>query len=235
MSEFSYAGNELEVFAHALNWKKYWSAAIAGYIRGDVLEVGAGIGSNTPLLCRTPHARWVCLEPDPRLAAQLKNNLELHGLARCEVVVGTIAALPPGETFDTLLYVDTLEHIEDDRAEAARAAARLRPGGHLIVLAPAHQWLFSPFDKAIGHFRRYNRTTLAVAPAALVPERMVYLDAVGACALLANRCLLRSSAPGPRQILFWDRLLVPFSRLLDPLLRHRVGKSILAVWRKPAS
>ena len=70
-------------------------------------------------------------------------------------VSGTCAVLnrvraPADERFDTILYIDVLEHIDDDLGELARSATHLRPGGHLIVLAPAHQALYSPFDKAIG-------------------------------------------------------------------------------------
>jgi hypothetical protein len=131
--------------------------------------------------------------------------------------------------------MDVLEHIADDRAELEMAADRLRPGGHLIVLAPAHQWLFAPFDAAIGHFRRYTKGTLgAAAPAALPLIRLVYLDSAGMLASLGNRLLLRSSMPTPRQIAFWDRVLVRCSRWTDPMFGYTLGKSVLAVWRKPA-
>ena len=67
-----------------------------------------------------------------------------------------------------MLYIDVLEHIEHDLDELARAASHLAPGGHLVVLAPAHQALFSDFDRAIGHYRRYNRAGLQkLAPAGL--------------------------------------------------------------------
>jgi hypothetical protein len=126
-----------------------------------------------------------------------------------------------------------LEHIEDDRGEVARAAARLKPGGALIVLAPAHPLLFTPFDAAIGHLRRYTRASLrAVAPEALRLDHLAYLDAAGLLASVGNRVVLRKSMPKEWQILLWDRLGVPVSRMLDPLLGGRVGKSILAVWRK---
>ena len=46
MTEFAYIGQELEIFAQAVNWKRYFARYIAPYIRGDVLEVGAGIGAN---------------------------------------------------------------------------------------------------------------------------------------------------------------------------------------------
>lgn len=53
-----------------------------------------------------------------------------------------------------------LEHIEADAAEMNKAAALLNPGGHIIVLSPAFQFLYNPFDKAIGHYRRYNKRML---------------------------------------------------------------------------
>jgi hypothetical protein len=103
----------------------------------------------------------------------------------------------------------------------------------VIVLAPAHPWLFTPFDRAIGHFRRYTRRTLAAAaPEELRVEKLIYLDSVGLVASLGNRVLLNSSHPSHGQIQTWDRTMVPLSRLLDPLLGHRAGKSVLGIWRR---
>jgi SAM-dependent methyltransferase len=203
-------------------------AAVPG---GDVLEVGAGIGGSTALLYDGSQRHWVCLEPDPRLAGQISRQASPQ-LSRCEIVVGTIHSLA-GRTFDAIAYIDVLEHIEDDRSELAAAAEKLKPGGHIIVLAPAHQWLFTPFDKAIGHYRRYTKKMLlAITPGGTVMEKFLYLDSVGLLASLANRLLLRSAHPNLGQIRFWDRALVPLSRGLDPLLGYKAGKSVLAVWRK---
>jgi len=132
-----------------------------------------------------------------------------------------------------VLYIDVLEHIEDDAAEVAIAARRLEPGGHLVALSPAHQWLFSPFDAAIGHHRRYTAAScrnLTVPGLRLVTLR--YLDSVGMLASAANKLLLRTSTPTKEQILLWDQFMVPMSRWLDPVIRHRLGKSILAIWQK---
>ena len=51
-------------------------------------------------------------------------------------------------------------------------------------------------------------------------------------ASLGNRLLLRSSQPTRAQIRIWDDFMVPVSRLIDPLLFGRVGKSVLAVFRR---
>jgi hypothetical protein len=103
-----------------------------------------------------------------------------------------------------------------------------------VVLAPAHGWLFSEFDTAIGHHRRYNGSELrARTPPGVAIDAIRYLDSVGLIASLANRLLLRRRLPTTRQILFWDRWMVPLSSRLDPVFRHRLGKSILAVWSRP--
>ncbi len=232
-----YPGEELDLFAHASNWKAYWSDRIRPCMGPDVLEVGAGIGANTDLLRGGMAGRWLCLEPDPALAARIPAFPALDGPARTvEVVTGTVEDLPPGVQFDTVLYIDVLEHIKDDAAELARARGLLRPGGHLIVLAPAHPGLFSPFDEAVGHYRRYTWKSLAaVAPPDVAPGRFYYLDSAGVLASLANRLLLRSPAPVLRQIRFWDRWLVPVSRVVDPALAFRVGKSVLAIWQVQTS
>jgi hypothetical protein len=133
--------------------------------------------------------------------------------------------------FDSIVYIDVLEHIEDDKSELAQAFHLLRPGGRLIVLAPALQALYSPFDKAIGHYRRYARKSLrSCTPPSSRLEKLAYLDCVGLIASGANRLILKQSSPSLRQILFWDKYMIPVSRILDPLIGHRLGKSILAVW-----
>lgn len=236
VSSIAYVGSELELFAAAANWKRYLSRQLQGYLGDSVLEVGAGLGTTTLNLCRRPHRRWLCLEPDPAMTATLQTKRDAAELpACCEVRAGTLADLPADERFDSIIYIDVLEHIEDDRGELQRAAEHLAPRGRIVVLAPAHQFLFSPFDQSIGHFRRYDRAMLraAAAPAGLPCERLKYLDAVGLLASLGNRFVLGSGMPTPRQIWTWDKLMVPVSRFLDPLLCFKLGKSILGVWRKP--
>jgi hypothetical protein len=145
-------------------------------------------------------------------------------------MMGQVAADP---VFDTIIYIDVLEHIKEDRSELTEAARRLRLGGHVLVLAPAHQWLYTRFDNAVGHYRRYCKKTLAaLTPDDLELVRLIYLDSAGLLASLGNRLMLHSAVPTPRQIAVWDKGLVPLSRLVDPLLFYSMGKSVLAVWRK---
>ncbi|MEP7351772.1 MAG: class I SAM-dependent methyltransferase [Acidobacteriota bacterium] len=227
---FQYPGGELALFEKARNWKAYWSTNVGRFISGDVLEVGAGIGANTKLLSKFAQGKWVCLEPD----AALSQTIQLPEDPRYSTFRGVLADLPAAEMFNTILYIDVVEHIEDDRAELQRAKDHLHPGGHLIVLSPAWPFLYSPFDKAIGHYRRYTRSSLrAVAPEGMTELEMFFLDSVGMLASTANRWLLKSEMPQESQILTWDRMIVPVSRILDPLLGRNLGRSIIAVWQLP--
>jgi len=175
------------------------------------------------------------LEPDAKLAERLRAEFAGDPTLSSQtirVTTGTLADVPGDALFDTILYIDVLEHIEHDRNEMLAAAQHLSTHGHLIVLSPAHNWLFSPFDRAIGHFRRYTRATLrGAAPDPLQLVRLRYLDGVGMMASLANRMILKSGTPTKSQIRFWDTCMVPLSRVVDPLLGYRVGKSIIGVWK----
>lgn len=228
---FEYMGNELSLFKDARNWKSYFSSKIGKYIAGDVLEVGAGIGVNTEFLVLSGSSiKTVTLvEPDPEQANQIPGNLSAWG-GEARVVAGTIANLM--EEFDSILYIDVIEHIEDATAELQRAKEMLKPGGFLIVLVPAFAFLYSPFDAQIGHFRRYNRKLLrSELPQGLIRKEEFYLDSMGFFASLANRFLLKQSAPTKANIQFWDKGLIPLSKVTDVLTFNQFGKSLVGVYQ----
>jgi SAM-dependent methyltransferase len=239
MNQFNYVGTELELFAKAKNWKNYIRSILKRYIKGNVLEVGAGIGSNTALLCHCQYENWLCLEPDTNLFQALENSIKSSDIPNCIAYNKTIDGLGDRQLFDSILYIDVLEHIEDDRREVLKASRHLKPGGNLIILGPAHQWLFTSFDKAIGHYRRYNKpmlkSVLLKDPEDIETIKLIYLDSVGLLASLANKLLLQQSHPTLKQIKLWDNLMVPISKKLDPVLGYKMGKSVLLVGRKKIS
>jgi SAM-dependent methyltransferase len=232
-AETAYVGKELDLFALADNWKSYVKAQIASYLTGDVLEVGAGIGAATAALHDGTARRWVCLEPDASLASRLQARILGSSAApTTKVIVGSLRNFPEQACFDCILYIDVLEHIEDDRGQIEVAAQLVRPGGHIVVLSPAHQWLFSEFDKSIGHLRRYKKATLrCLMPSGWIEKKLTYLDSIGVFLSLGNVLALRQAMPTRSQIAIWDRLCIPLSRRVDRWSCGMIGKSILAVWR----
>ena len=130
--------------------------AISSWPAGRFLEVGAGTGA----LTQTFLARGftgVCYDLGEANRQVLRRNLAGFGAAI--EVVDSLTTLEPG-TFDYVVAFEVLEHIDAD-AEALRSWARyLKPGGRIIVSVPAHMSKFNDEDRAVGHYRRYERLQL---------------------------------------------------------------------------
>jgi SAM-dependent methyltransferase len=231
---FHYTGNELELFSEARNWKKYVATLIKPYISGNVLEAGAGIGTNTTLFYTPTVTNWVLLEPDKAFFNVLES---LHAAKQlpphCTVIHGFSSDIKQKETFDTIIYIDVIEHIEKDKEEVERAIRLLKKNGRLIILSPAHNFLMSPFDKAIGHFRRYSKKIMKeLVNEQMKKEKIIYADSMGFFASMANKYLLKQEYPTKQQILFWDHRIIPVSKISDRILFNTLGKTVIGIWTK---
>ena len=233
---YEYEGSELQLFKNAVQWKAYWASRVRSFVHGRVMEVGAGIGSNIPYYMNDRVTELLAVEPDGRLCELLTAKMSAaYPQLSVGSLHGTLSDVEQESRWNSILYIDVIEHIENDRDELSRAARYLSPGGFLCVLVPAHQHLYSPFDKSVGHFRRYSRSMLrTLTPPGCSLGSLRYLDSVGYLASLANKTILKQSIPTESQILFWDRVLVTASRVVDVVTANRIGKSLLAIWRKDA-
>jgi SAM-dependent methyltransferase len=227
-----YIGNELEIFEHAHNWKNYYGSFIKPLLGKKVAEIGAGIGGTTKALCDGKQEQWLCVEPDPTLVAEIDRKI-------CAGVLPSVCTTHRGysaeidQRFDGILYIDVIEHIEDDAAELQHSASLLNDNGYLFIIVPAHQFLYSPFDAVIGHFRRYDKESLGkIIPRSLEIKKLVYLDCIGYFASLVNKYLLKQKLPTKRQVQFWNNIMIPLSRIFDRILGFRFGKSLLLIAKK---
>lgn len=229
----NYQGKELELFAEATNWKRYFASKLKPFVKGRVLDVGCGMGVNANYLVGERVSSYTFLEPDAQLLARVPEHTAAPFKAIAELVNGTTHVLE-GRQFDTILYLDVVEHIEQGAVELERAYSLLAPGGHLLVLVPAYQFLYTNFDAEIGHVKRYNKAEL-LSELPRGGERMAlfYLDSIGLFLSLGNKLLLHQSRPKLSQIRFWDRYVIPFSKVMDKVLFNRVGRSLITVVRKP--
>jgi hypothetical protein len=180
------------------------------------------------------HGRWICLDPDANHVSHLIGLITAKKLpSHCEARCGVLADLAPGEFVDTIIYIDVLEHIEHDEEEMRVAATHLAARGHVVTLSPAFNFLYSPFDEAIGHYRRYVYTDarrLTVQSLAL--QAAFFLDSAGFFISAFNRLILRKSQPSVRDIKIWDKTIVPISVLMDKICGPVFGRSIVMIWQK---
>jgi SAM-dependent methyltransferase len=227
-----YPGKELEAMSSAVNYHRWIIDEFAPYLQGDVAEVGAGIGTMSQLILANPVRQLHAFEPSSNMFPKLAEGL--RGEPRAVAVNDFFGPKQAGKGFDTVLYINVLEHVEDDRAELSHAWQALKPGGHLLVFVPALQWLYSEFDRQVGHFRRYARAPLVqhTQAAGFAIETARYFDAAGVIPWYIFFVLLRRSM-GDGSVSLYDKVAVPATRFLESIVTPPIGKNILMVARKP--
>jgi len=218
----------LDRMADAVRYNAWLFGRAEPFLGARTLDLGAGVGTFTELLAE--RGEVVALEPDREFIPVLERRFAEQ--PRVTVVNGDVSMLPTLGRFDSVLCFNVIEHIPDDRAAFRAIADVLRPGGHALVLVPAHQALFGEIDRSVGHERRYGRRLVLerLRTAGLAPVVVRYVNPVGAVGwFMSARVLRRNQVPeGPLKI--YDSL-VPVLRSLDRL-RLPFGLSVWAVGRK---
>ena len=169
-----YPGQELENFDKATVWRKYVYFEIKKFIIGNTLEVGAGIGSFTNNYKHLVK-NLTLSELDEENFQYIKKKFENENIKITNSLTENI-----NESFDTIMYLNVLEHIKDDIEEINQAYKKLNKNGHLIILVPAHNKLYSKFDKEIGHHKRYEMEffkNININNSEI--SKIIYLDATG--------------------------------------------------------
>jgi SAM-dependent methyltransferase len=137
-------------------------------------------------------------------------------------------------SLDYVYTLNVLEHVPDDEALVRSVFDRLRSGGRFFIFVPAFPILWSRLDDHVEHQRRYRRgpTVAMLRRAGFIPERAHYADCLGFFAALIFKRHTKAEI-SPRTVWFYDRVLFPVSRLLDPILGRFFGKNLALVCRKP--
>jgi 2-polyprenyl-3-methyl-5-hydroxy-6-metoxy-1,4-benzoquinol methylase len=214
------------------NYADWIYELIRPHLGADVLEIGAGHGELTERLRRNAHVTATDLSK--RCVDELGARFE--GCDDVDVLQADVAALGTGgRTFDSVVLINVLEHIDDDAEALADLRALLKPGGRLCVFVPAFEGLYSDFDRRIGHRRRYRRAQLATAfdSAGLRVVDARYVNTVGA---LAWWMFARQLGQVPTQrwsVKVYDRLAVPMIRHFEADRAPRFGQSLLGIGERP--
>ena len=197
-----YTGKELEAFDKATIWRKYIYFLIKKYLKKKILEVGAGIGSFTKNYIDA--SKEITLtELDTYNFNFLKDNFKDSNVEILKDPINKING-----NFENILYLNVLEHIKEDVEEVDQALEKVVPGGHLIILVPAHQELYGNLDEAVGHFRRYNINffkNLNLKNAEI--KKLYYLDMAGYFLFFLNNFFFKKEVyPTNFKIFVWDKI-----------------------------
>jgi glycosyltransferase involved in cell wall biosynthesis/predicted SAM-dependent methyltransferase len=204
-----------------------------GYLGARVLEAGCGIGNFTELLL--DRDRLLCLDNDPLYVEMLNWRLgHLENVTTLEFDLADSAAYGSlaHEQIDTIVCLNVLEHIAPDEQVLQAYFNLLEPGGHAIILVPAHPSLFSPCDEALGHQRRYTSVELhtKLHRAGFEVVMMEEFNRMGVPGWYFNKLLGRRDL-NPRQMRAFEWML-PIAKAMEAMkIGH--GLSLIGVGRKP--
>jgi SAM-dependent methyltransferase len=201
------------------------------FVTGRVLEIGSGTGGISRHLLGA--RQLVVTDTRPNYLARLARLFSPydHVSARA-FTLGEPAPAFAGEQFDSIICANVLEHVDDDVAALRQIHALLAPGGRVVLLVPMLRALYGEIDRAIQHYRRYERGELEekLAKAGFVVEHATPMNALGIPGWWLNSVVLRRrSVPGIQaRINDW---LVPWLRF-EQRLGLPVGMSLLVVGRR---
>ncbi|MEQ8844452.1 MAG: bifunctional glycosyltransferase/class I SAM-dependent methyltransferase [Phycisphaerales bacterium] len=223
----------LESVRRARSFNRWTVSQFRSYVGDRVLEAGCGIGNFTEQLL--DRERLVCADLDPyyteivdRRFSHLANVRTTHMDLGSAAEVHAIADERP----DTVVSLNVVEHIEDDLGVLKNYFDVVQPGGHVIILVPAHEWLFSACDKAMGHHRRYTRAMIAerMKKAGFEVVETREFNRLGVLGWWINKKRGRRHI-SPVQTRVFNALL-PLARLVERI-DGLPGLSVIAIGRKP--
>lgn len=214
-------------------YRRYQYDLIAPHCGRSVAEVGAGLGEFAAQF--TGLDRHVLTDVDPDAVAMMKKVFaERDEVEVCELDLEANPRLD--RPVESVIAINVVEHFEDDAGALAALARLVVPGGTVIVWVPGYQALYSEFDRRVGHFRRYTPGTVrdAAGRAGLRVELARPVNLLGGIAWWA--AVRKGGTVRNKQSLvtWYDRLVVPATRVFDRLLPVPFGQSILCVARTPA-
>ena len=199
------------------------------YLKGEMLEIGCGIGSFTRIL--KEKSKLTAVDKNRNYVKKLKRKFRNADIGFGDIEKGKYFF--KNITFDTIICLNVLEHVENDIQALKNMHSLLKKSGNLILLVPAHKFLFCEYDKKLGHFRRYsvNSITDKLQESSFDVSKARYLNWLGVVGWLIFMKLLKVEKLPKDEVLFFDKISTTFL-FIEKLVRLPFGLSVLTVSKK---
>jgi 2-polyprenyl-3-methyl-5-hydroxy-6-metoxy-1,4-benzoquinol methylase len=228
----------LELFAHADHFNRWMYDAIAPYCQGEILEIGSGIGNiSLYLLEKNRPVALSDLRKDycEILKRRFASFQNLHGVYSLDLSAADPAADLPElyGRYDTVIALNVVEHIGDDGLAIRNCRRLLKPGGRLVILVPASQFLYNDLDRELGHYRRYSKkkAKLLLQREGMELLNAEYFNSAGIFGWWFAGSLQKRKIISRGQLSLYNQL-IPLFRLVDKLVAPIAGLSVIVVGKK---
>jgi len=224
----------LPYMARTKNYNKWVFNMYKQYVGNSVLDIGAGLGTFVDFI---KHGRAITiLETSTQAIKKLKKKY--RGLKNIEVINGdlssSISHLPSllnKKKINTVICLNTLEHVKNDKLMLANIRRCLRPRGKLILYVPALKALFGTLDINLGHVRRYSKSelkrTLKTCGFKIIKSR--YVNFIGLFSWFLYSRILKRKRVKEKRLLFYDKWFIPILSKIEGIIAPPVGQSLFIV------
>lgn len=235
-SSKNYFGTDLESMHFAKNYHDWITRAFTPYLGEHAAEVGAGCGSYSDNLLAAGVKQLVAFEPSSNMYQQLESKFSKHPNVKTINAIFQDHYQEYRQKFDSVVYVNVLEHIENDLEELEMVHTSLKDDGHVLIFVPALSWLYGELDRKVGHFRRYHKKPLnqLVKDAGFDVIFSYYFDVAGILPWYVSFVLFKAEMSGAN-VQLYDRWVVPIMSRVETIIKPPLGKNILLVAKKGAN
>lgn len=219
----------LEIMKEAKFYNRWLLGMFKPYLGNNILEIGSGIGNFT-----------VQLEKFGEVTATDIDKYYLNKLRKLMPGKSGFGDIEKGKfffenkKFNSIICLNVLEHINDDRSALRNMFNLLKKDGYLVLLVPAHQKAYTKIDKNLGHFRRYSVSTLKSKAEEVGFEisKIKYLNMPGIFGWFFNGKILRKGVIPKSQLKIFDKLFVPWL-IIEKKIKIPIGLSVLLIAKRP--
>jgi len=241
LENIQYITSDLEDLRGLTNYHSWIYQEIHPFLGLKLAEVGAGLGTFTKVLIdnhfSSCSASIVVYEPAQNLFSELKVMLEgqYPDLIPSKRIIAFNAAFSSSpREHDTIILINVLEHIENDADFIQEAREALISSGRLILFVPALPWLYSEFDREVGHHRRYIKESLVnlLQKEGFDILKAIYMDFLGIIPWYFLNVLGKSKSINPTLAKVYDNIGVPFTKIIEQTWTPNLGKNVLVIGQK---
>lgn len=223
----------LEVLEEAKNYNRWIADTISPFITSPALEIGAGTGNLTKFFIN--NKKLLVTDKDRGLVTKLQKKFHQH--THISVSILDIEKKPKEQmkaSLNSIYAINVVEHIASDEKAFKHMHYLLKRKGKVILLVPAKKFAYTKLDKALGHYRRYEKNELndKLVNAGFVIEHIQFFNMVGLLSwFVRDKVNDGSISLQPYHVTLFDKI-VPMLRKIEQKISIPAGISLIVVARK---
>lgn len=226
----------LETAIKRKNFTKWVMDETFSKLKGDILEIGSGLGTYSEQIIKNhPNSKITLSDISSLYVENLKKRFLSNSVKVFKLDLNNKDNFKEigYDKFDSIIAINVLEHVKDDKFAFSELYKMLKNNGTLIILVPANKFLYNIIDKSIGHWRRYTKKELKhkLVDDFFIIEKIYSFNILGIFGWFLNGNIFKKSEINKDASSLFDKL-VPIMRILEKYSGRPFGLSVICYCKK---